>query len=138
MDFYIKYKHLCKETVPFCRTVKKRSDKKGFKVIEVEHIHTHTNGCHGMDKKSNFGLNLQKWVCLRNTKFLALHILSPLKNTNPLPLPWNTYYYVVIFTIFHCKQTNMVVCHTSLHISTPTNFRSYGYKQTLQDQRNAE
>jgi len=28
MDFYIKYKHLCKETVPFCRTVKKDQIKR--------------------------------------------------------------------------------------------------------------
>jgi len=88
---------------------KKDQIKKCFKVMKVEHIHTHINGRHEMDKKSNFGLNLQKWVCLRNTKFWSLHILSPLKNTNPSPLPWNTYYYVDIFTIFDCKQTNMVV-----------------------------
>jgi len=106
--------------------------------MKLEHIHTHINGHHGMDKKSNFELNLQKWVCLRNTKFWALHILSTLKNKNPLPFPWNTYYYVDIFTIFHCKQTNMVVCHTSLHISTLKNFRSYGHKPTLHDRRNAE
>lgn len=55
-------------------------------------IHIHTSGYNGMLKKSNFELNLQKWVCHRNPKFQVLHILSQLKNINPLIFPWNTHY----------------------------------------------
>lgn len=96
-------------------------------------IHRGIAGCHGMDKKSNFELNLQKWVCLRNLKFQSLHIPSQLKNINPLTFPWNTHYYAGVFKIFDCKQSSMTLCQTYKLLSTLTNLSSYGYKSTLYD-----
>jgi hypothetical protein len=40
-----------------------------LKGLNQEKIHIHTLGYNGMVKKSNFELNLQKWVCHRNSKF---------------------------------------------------------------------
>lgn len=101
-------------------------------------IDTDTASCHGMDNKSNFELNLQKWVCLGNSKFQFLHIPSQLKNIIPLTFPWNTHYYAGIFTIFDCKQRSMALCQPYQELSTLTDFPSYGHRSTYMTRQNAQ
>jgi hypothetical protein len=57
------------KTITFCRNCEvKTKICKNTMVHRPESVKIHIDitGCHGMDKKSNFELNLQKWVCLRN------------------------------------------------------------------------
>lgn len=86
-------------------------------------------------RSPTFELNLQKWVCLWNSKFYFLHIPQQTKNWNPLTFAWNTHYYAGIFTIFSCKQSSMALCQTYTQLRTLINLSSYGHKSTLYDHR---